>query len=132
MRSAENAHSLLVAALAQGLPYEKAGQLAGISKATVARRMADSTFRAQVDELRAAHVRRVELRLGELSGRALDALEALLADRDSPAQRLGAARAILDGLLRFREAGEVERRLLELEARIAPPAAMVNGRQALQ
>lgn len=91
--------------------------MVGVSRATVTRRLRDAEFCQAVDELRADHVRRVGHRLGELSTKALGALEELLADRDAPAQRLGASRAVLDGLLRFREAGEIEARLTALEAR---------------
>ena len=112
------ADGLLATALAHGASYEQAGRHAGLSKATVKRRMADTAFRGHVAELRADHVRRVELRLAELSTQALDTLEELLADHGAPAQRLGASRAVLNGLLRYREAGELEERLRELETRL--------------
>jgi len=47
----------------------------------------------------------------------------LLAAEDAPAQRLGAAKAVIDSLLKFHELGEVERRLSGLEARLG-----TNGR----
>jgi hypothetical protein len=117
------ADAVIAAALASGASHARAGEAAGCSPATVKRRLAEPAFRAHVEELRSDHVGRVEQRLGRLSGRALDALEALLADADAPAQRLGAARAVLSGLLDYTAAGEVERRLAELEARLAAPTA---------
>jgi len=117
MTPVDPADCLLAAALATGASYEVAGRHAGVSKATVKRRMADPGFRAQVGELRADHVRRVEERLGQLSSAALDAIEDLLGDREAPAQRLGAARMTLEGMLRYRDAGEVAQRLAELETR---------------
>jgi len=133
MTTDDPADRLLAATLATGASYARAGQVAGCSPATVKRRMADESFRARVDELRSDHVRRVEHRLAELSGRALEALEALMADADAPAQRLGAAKVVLEGLLRFREAGETERRLDDLEARLGHvPAAYTNGRGPLR
>lgn len=118
--------ALLVHALASGLCQAEAATLAGVSRATVTRRLRDAEFCQAVNELRADHVRRVGHRLGELSTKALGALEELLADRDAPAQRLGASRAVLDGLLRYREAGEIEARLAELEAR----SGATNGQRA--
>ncbi len=118
---------LLAAALGGGLTYERAAEVAGVSRATAGRRMADPSFRAQVERLRRDHARRIEVRLAALSTRAVDALDDLIADRDSPAQRLGAARVVLDGVLRFREAAEVEDRLAALEARIGARKATMNG-----
>lgn len=114
----EHADALLAAALGAGASYARAAKIAGVGKATVTRRMAEAEFRAHVEKLRRDHVRRVEIRLGDLSGRALDTLDALLDDEDAPAQRLGSAKAVLEGLLRFREAGETERRLDDLESRL--------------
>ena len=132
MSTNEHADALLAAALGGGASYARAAEIAGVGKATVTRRMADPGFRARVEGLRCDHVRRVELRLGQLAGAALEALEALLADADAPAQRLGAAKVVLDGLLRFREAGEVEQRLADLETRVAGQAATVNGYHAVR
>ncbi len=109
---------VIAAALASGASHARAGEAAGCSPATVKRRLAVPAFRAHVEEMRSNHVSRVAQRLGELSGRAIDALEALLADSDAPAQRLGASRAVIDSLLKYREVGEVERRLTALEARL--------------
>jgi len=129
----EHADALLVAALGGGASYSRAAEIAGVGKATVTRRMGDESFRARVEELRSNHVRRVEVRLGELAGAALEALEALLADVEAPAQRLGAAKVVLEGVLRFREAGETERRLDELEARLGHvPAGFTNGHAPLR
>jgi hypothetical protein len=113
---------LLAAALGTGASYQRAAAIAGCSKATVKRRMADPAFRSRVAELRRDQVRRVELRLGELTTDALDALEALLAYSEAPGPRLSAAKTVLEGFLRFRDSGEVEHRLAELEARMAPRA----------
>lgn len=133
MTTDDPADRLLAATLATGASYAQAGEAAGCSPATVKRRMAEPAFRAHVAELRLDHVRRVEHRLAELSGRALEALEALMVDADAPAQRLGAAKVVLEGLLRFREAGEVERRLAELEARLGHgPAAFANGHRPVR
>lgn len=112
------AERLLAAALASGASYTRAAEQAGVSKSTCKRRMADPAFRHQVEQLRHDHVARVEQRLGQLAGQALDTLEALLADTDAPAQRLGAARTLLEGMLKFREQGAVEQRLADLEVRV--------------
>lgn len=119
MSTDEHTDELLVAALGSGASYQRAAEIAGVGKATVTRRMGTAGFRARVDALRRDHVRRVEIRLGELSGQAIDTLEELLSESDAPAQKLGAAKAILAGLLRFRDAGEIEQRLTSLEAQLA-------------
>ena len=127
MSATETDDGLLAAALGAGLTYGRAAEVAGVSRATAGRRMTDPSFRAQVEHLRRDHARRIEVRLADLSTRAVEALDDLLADPDSPAQRLGAARVVLDGVLRFREAAEVEDRLAALEERIGARKPTMNG-----
>ena len=104
------------AALAVGATVELAAERAGVSPRTVHRRLEDAEFRRRVDDARA-----------ELLGRAMDRLSATctvavttLADLlkpDAPAAvRLGAARSILDAALRWREQGELTRRLDNVES----------------
>ncbi len=127
MSATDTDYGLLAAALGAGLSYGRAAEVAGVSRATAGRRMADPSFRTQVERLRRDHARRIEVRLADLSTRAVDALDDLIADRDSPAQRLGAARVVLDGVLRFREAAEIEDRLSTLEERIGAREAKRDG-----
>ncbi len=128
MSTNEHADRVLAVALGTGASYARAGEIAGVSRATVARRMSEESFRALVEDLRADQVGRIEGRLGDLSGNALGALEELLADSDAPAQRLGAARVVLEGVLKYREAGAVEARIAALEERLSDHAELNGAR----
>lgn len=62
---------VIVDALASGLPYAKAGELAGVTSRTVARRMQDPVFTALVSQRRAEHVSQVT---GQLVAASADAV----------------------------------------------------------
>ncbi len=128
MSTNEHADRALAVALGTGASYARAAEIAGVSRATVARRMSEESFRALVEDLRADQVGRIEGRLGDLSGNALGALEELLADSDAPAQRLGATRVVLEGVLKYREAGAVEARIAALEERLSDHAELNGAR----
>ncbi len=100
--------------------------MAGVSRATVTRRMRDAAFREDVDALRAAHARRLAERLGALGDRACDALEEVLAEAQHPAARVSAARAVLSNAAAYAELGELEHRIASLEAR----SGASNGHRA--
>jgi HPt (histidine-containing phosphotransfer) domain-containing protein len=86
---------VLVAALAAGRTYEAAGQLAGISGRTVARRMTDPAFARQVAARRDEQVHTLAGLLSSLSAAAVAAVASCLDDED-PKNRLAAAKLILD------------------------------------
>lgn len=93
---------LVVAALAAGASYAEAGKAAGISKATVARRMSEPAFRGQVIEAREQMIDQVRGALSDAAPAAAAALMVLAADASSESVRLGAASRLLDLVLRRR------------------------------
>ncbi len=112
------ADAALIAALAGGSTAEGAATVAGVGVATVYRRLKEPVFRAQVDDARAALIAAAVARLGAASTRAVATLEGLLA-ADSEPVRLGAARAILDAALKWREHEDLTERVAALEAHLA-------------
>ena len=100
----------LICGLARGLSHVRAAQEAGVSIRTVQRRASDPAFRAAVGEARRAMVGEATGRLAGAAQRAVATLEDLL-ESDADSVRLGASRAILDNLLRFREAEELSDRV---------------------
>ena len=107
----------LAAALAGGLSQEQAAVACGTSRSTVGRKLRDPAFQARVDELAAAHARRLAQRLAQLADRAVDTLGDVLATAESDSARVSAARTVLTSALAFEEAGELEARLAALETR---------------
>jgi hypothetical protein len=112
MRTNENAQrrtngrrgvdGVLVAALAFGASYADAGRLAGVSKATVARRMGEPAFRALVLEEREQRADRVRGVLVDASLRAAESLVDLADGAESETVRLAAAARVIDLTLRRR------------------------------
>lgn len=115
----------LIAALAAGEPWRKAGAMVGVSESTVARRMREPGFKAEVVAARAVLVEGVLGRLAAVAQRAVDTLDAAL-DAEHPAVRVSAARAIIENLVRVREQVELSERVAELEARLATRQAGVS------
>lgn len=71
---------VLIAALARGLTYRAAAEAAGVSRRTVARRMAEEAFAEEVAKVRGEYVSVVTGRLLEMAPAALDVLLELLHD----------------------------------------------------
>ncbi len=114
-----NADAALVAALAGGATVRDAAAEAGIGEATAHRRLKEPAFRKWVDDARAEVIAGAVARLGAASTKAVATLEGLLA-ADSEAVKLGAARAILDAALKWREHQDLTERVAALEAQLAP------------
>ncbi|CAA9293305.1 MAG: hypothetical protein AVDCRST_MAG77-4946 [uncultured Chloroflexi bacterium] len=114
-------------ALAAGATYTDAGQRAGVSERTVARRMEDTAFRAEVADCRRLMVERAIGQLADASTAAVATLRALL-DAESDTARLGAARSILELGTKLRESVEMEARLIELEQQIGAVSGATKGR----
>jgi hypothetical protein len=93
---------LIVAALATGSTYDEAAKKAGVSRATVARRMSEWEFRAHVAEERERIVDGVRGTLVAQALAAADVLAELAAKAESETVRVAAATRILDYALRRR------------------------------
>jgi hypothetical protein len=89
------ADQLIVAALAGGCTYEEAARVAGVSKATVKRRMQQLEFRIQVGEARIATAERVRAVVLAAALTALGVVTELMQQAESEAVRLNAARTVL-------------------------------------
>ena len=116
--------SKLICALARGVPHAQAAQEAGVSVRTVQRRASDPAFREAVAGARRDMVGEATGRLAIAPERAVETLQDLLGS-DADSVRLGASRAILENVLRFREAGELTDRSRQLEEAIE--SAATNG-----
>jgi hypothetical protein len=94
--------ALVIAALAGGASYAEAGRVASLSKATVARRMAEPAFRAEVN---GAREQMIDQARGILSGASLSAARTLVevaTEGSSESARVAAASRLLDITLRRR------------------------------
>ena len=107
----------LLNALAAGRSVKEAAEAAGLSERTVYRRIASPAFQGRLQALRDELI---TVALGELVGGASEAvatLKRLLQARDERVQ-LGAARTLLEQVLRLREALSLEQRLAALERQV--------------
>ncbi len=107
------------ASLAAGKSYAQAGRDAGLSRATVSRRMADSDFRTMVQHERSQLLEQATGKAASVATKAVETLSALLGPKNPKQIQLAASKAILDQVLRLREHGELSHRLAALEDRIA-------------
>lgn len=87
---------LVIGALAAGASYAEAARIGRISKATVARRMAEPEFRARVLDERERTIDRVRGLLTEGSAQAARSLLELAGEAASESVRLSASSRILD------------------------------------
>lgn len=104
----------LVVELAGGATVADAATAAGMSESTAYRRLRDAEFRQLVDEARSEMLSRSVSRLTAASVDAVDTLRALLGSEMDFA-RLGAARAILEVGLKYREQHDLSERVSALE-----------------
>lgn len=93
---------LVVIALAGGSTYAEAAAVAGVSKATVARRMSEPDFRRQVAEARKQIIDRVRGSLTEAAPKVADGLVVLATEAMSESVRLRASTRLLELVLRRR------------------------------
>ena len=104
----------LLNALAAGCPVKEAARAAGLSERTAYRRLASAAFQRRLAALRDELITAA---LGELASGASEAvatLKRLLKANDERVQ-LAAARALLEQVLKLREAVSLEQRLAALE-----------------
>jgi hypothetical protein len=108
---------ILIDALARGLSYEAAGELAGCSGRTVARRMAVAEFARRVSDRRGERVMATTGQLTSLSSEAVETIRGCL-ESESDQVRLSAAKTLLDLAVRFRNAHDLEVELAEIRQHI--------------
>ena len=104
----------LILHLASGTTVEAAAELAGISRATAFRRLQDPEFQRRVKQARGEMIERAAGHLAAGATEASITLRNLLAS-DSEKVRLAAAKTIIEGVLKVRDATEFEERLVTLE-----------------
>src|SRR5687768_1591881 len=112
----------LILALACGANVEAAARKADVSARTLFRRLKDPVFRKKVDDKRAEILSRSSAMLSAGCSEAVRTLLALQTENASPTVRLGAARAVLELGIKLKETVELDKRLGELEAKIAGQA----------
>ena len=117
-KSRHNVDDQLIEALARGECQSAAAKLAGCSATTVARRLADGSFRNRISEFRKQMLDSAAGKLGSTLAKAVECLGELLDSNVSPSIRLGAARAVAELTFKAREMLDHETRLAELEARM--------------
>ncbi len=106
-------------ALLAGESNAEVAKLAGMSERTLRRRLADPGVKREIRDAREWQINGPVV--GGLAGAAPKAVRALveLLDCGNETVRVAAARAILDGLLKYREHGDLSARLAEIEAALA-------------
>jgi hypothetical protein len=114
-RGRRQADEMLLIALACGATLEAAAQKAGVSKATVQRRLQDPEFQKRLQEVRSDMVKRAAGTLTAASAEAIKTLLSLQQTTVPPAVRLGAARSILEIGIKMREVADLEERVAALE-----------------
>lgn len=107
-----------IAALLAHATVESAAVAAGVGERSVYRWLREERFRAAYDEARRQALQDALRRLQAVAGQAVDALREIVADEAvRPAERVSAARVVLDFAVRGSELLDVEERLAALEAR---------------
>lgn len=114
---AEPKDAVLLAALGEGMSYAKAAEVAGVSKATVQRRMTDGEFRARVRQQRQANAEEAGEMLEGLAVKAAGKVGELVG-AESEMVALKAAFAVLDKAEARRQARSFGDRLSRLELAI--------------
>jgi len=115
----QNADGQLMLLLACGATLETAARQAGVSLRTAKRRVADPEFKRQLNTMRWDMVDRAVGTITAAMGEAAKTLIMLQKETVPHPSRLGAARAVLEIGLKLRDQYDLERRLAELEERMA-------------
>jgi hypothetical protein len=110
-----NADDRLLQVLACGATVAASAAQAGVSEATVYRRLAEPKFRQRLQRLRADMVQRTAGTLTAAANEAVRTLLELQKPSAPPAVRLGAARSVLEIGMKVREVADLEERLAALE-----------------
>jgi hypothetical protein len=118
---------LIAAGIAAGKTYTEAGRAAGVSEATVTRRMTDPGFRERVTLLRR---RMVDRGVGIISDAFADAMAQLTLichDGEIEGNRLRAAVALAELGRKYRQDEEMEARVRALEERLGIAGSPAPG-----
>jgi hypothetical protein len=107
---------------------EKAAEKAKVSRATLARWLAEPVFRQALKEARNQLLENILTALQAASVKAVQTLGEVMDDTTAqPSARVSAAKAVLDNLLRSREQLELEERLKTLEELLQQPTQKGNA-----
>jgi hypothetical protein len=123
----KNADAVLVTAIATGLRNDKAAEQAGVSQATVYRRLRDAGFRQRVQDERTEMVSQTLGRLTYVSASAVEKLARLMLSAESEAVQLGACRTLLESTAKWRETDEFEQRIHALEEQAVEQLSVRQG-----
>jgi len=105
-RGRHAADPIIIEALASGAGHAEAARAANVSVRTVTRRLADPSFRGQLDEIHARSLEGIAADLAASAAPAIKALVELLSADQPPTVRATAARALLSANLQYRNAAE--------------------------
>jgi AcrR family transcriptional regulator len=117
--SRARARELVATGLAAGTPVNQIAAANGLTERTIYNWLRESEFRARVNELRNRAVENAISLLASNMSLAAQTLVALLADSTPPANRVQAARTLLEMAFKAREVVEFEERLRAVEERLA-------------
>ena len=114
-RGRRKADKVLLAALGCGATIEVAAHKAGVSEATVYRRLLDPEFQKELQRFQSDMVQRSAATMTAATTEAIKTLLALQQPSNSGAVRLGSARAIIELGTKLRETAHLEQRISTLE-----------------
>lgn len=118
-RELSTKQSKAIAALLSERSIDAAAKAAGIGQTTMHRWLNDDLFVAALRQAEAGLLDAATRRLLALQGDAIDALQNVLQDGDTPpGTRVQAARVVLEAMLKLRDSWQVEQRLTMLEGMI--------------
>jgi hypothetical protein len=112
----KKAEATLLRLLACGATVESAARSAGVAERTVYRRLADASFRHQVQQVQAEMLKRAAAMATAASAESVKTLLELQGAGNPSQVRLGAARAMVDACLKLRLHADVDLRLAALES----------------
>ena len=116
-RGRRKADKVLLAALGCGATIEVAAHKAGVSEATVYRRLQDPDFIKELQKFQSDIVKRAAATSTAAMTEAIKTLLVLMQPSTPPAVRLGAARAVIDTGVSLRAMADTEQRIIALEQR---------------
>jgi hypothetical protein len=118
-RGRRTTDELILGALACGATQEAAAQKAGVSRATVQRRLQEPEFRQRLKDFGNDNVKRSSAAMTAAWPEAFKTLVGLLGSSVPPATRLGAVRTVFEMGIKLREVTDTEERLTALEQQMA-------------